>query len=149
MRAVIQLVSKAKVVVEGDTTGEIGRGLCVLVGFEDGDTLQDMEWMIRKIVGMRIFSDGEKMNLNVEDVKGSLLIVSQFTLYASTKKGNRPSFIQAAKPDQAKKLYMQFADMLREKSPVPVAFGVFGAHMELSICNDGPVTITMDSKNKV
>ncbi len=148
MRAVIQLVSKGEVVVDEQVTGAIDRGLCVLVGFEEGDAEEDMDWVIRKICGMRIFTDGEKMNLNVEDVGGALLVISQFTLFASTKKGNRPSFIAAAKPDRARELYKLFVDKIESQSPVPVAYGVFGAAMELNICNDGPVTILIDSKNK-
>ncbi|HKK87709.1 MAG TPA: D-aminoacyl-tRNA deacylase [Saprospiraceae bacterium] len=148
MRAVIQLVSKGDVLVKGEMSGAIDKGLCVLVGFEDDDTENDMDWTIKKIMHLRIFSDGEKMNLNVEDIGGSLLIVSQFTLFASIKKGNRPSFIRAAKPEKAKELYERFVEKLTRNSSVPLAFGVFGAHMELNLSLDGPVTIMMDSKNK-
>lgn len=148
MRAVIQLVSKGNVVVQGEITGAIEKGLCVLVGFAQDDNENDMDWIIKKLMGLRIFSDGQKMNLNAEEAGGALLIVSQFTLFASTKKGNRPSFIRAAKPEQAKELYDRFAERIKHESTVPVAFGVFGAHMELNLCMDGPVTIMMDSKNK-
>lgn len=148
MRAVIQLVSKGSVVVNGTTTGTVEKGLCVLVGFESGDTEKDMDWIIKKIISMRIFSDGEKMNLSVEDVGGALLVVSQFTLFASIKKGNRPSFIKAARPEKANELYDRFVDKMKQHSTVPLASGVFGANMKLNLCMDGPVTIMMDSKNK-
>lgn len=148
MRLVIQRVSSAKVEVEQQTIGEIQQGLLLLVGVEDADTLDDLTWAAKKVMGMRIFSDQDgKMNLSLLDIKGELLVVSQFTLHASTKKGNRPSFIKAGKPEFAKEMYQKFIDLLKIEG-LKVEQGEFGANMQVSLCNDGPVTITIDTKNK-
>jgi len=149
MRAVIQRVSKASVSVNESITGEIEKGLLVLLGIENADTEEDADWLMQKIVGMRIFSDADdKMNLSLNDVKGGLLIVSQFTLHASTKKGNRPSFIRAAKPDFAIPLYDYFVKKVNTLIGPAIQTGEFGAAMQVELINDGPVTIAMDSKNK-
>lgn len=149
MRIIIQRVSKAKVAVETTIVGEIKKGLLLLVGVEEADTAEDVEWLTRKVIALRIFNDAEgKMNLSVKDVDGDLLVVSQFTLHASTKKGNRPSFIYAAKPEWAVQLYEDFKKELSNRLGKKVAAGVFGADMQVSLLNDGPVTIIMDSKNK-
>ncbi|SFT89810.1 D-tyrosyl-tRNA(Tyr) deacylase [Lishizhenia tianjinensis] len=148
MRLVIQRVSSAKVEVDDKVIGKIDKGLLVLIGVEDADTSEDLEWCVKKLIGMRIFSDEEgKMNLSIKDVKGGVLVISQFTLHASTKKGNRPSFIKAGKPDFAKSMYQEFIRLLQGEI-TQVAQGEFGANMQVSLCNDGPVTITMDSKHK-
>lgn len=148
MRAIIQRVSKAKVEVENEVTGEIDKGFLVLIGVEDADTEEDCDYLVRKIVNMRIFEDdNQKMNLSLKDVGGDLLSISQFTLHANTKKGNRPSFVDAAKPDFANELYEQFNEKVRNEG-VRVETGIFGAHMDVSLTNDGPVTISLDSKNK-
>lgn len=148
MRAIIQRVSKAKVEVENEVTGEIDKGFLVLIGVEDADTEEDCNYLVRKIVNMRIFEDdNQKMNLSLKDVGGDLLSISQFTLHANTKKGNRPSFVDAAKPDFANELYEQFNEKVRNEG-VRVETGIFGAHMDVSLTNDGPVTISLDSKNK-
>lgn len=150
MRAVIQRVSEASVAVpaEGYLSG-IGHGLLVLAAFIDEDTVEDLEWTAKKIAGMRIFDDAEGvMNLSVKDVDGEILAVSQFTLYASTVKGNRPSYIKAAKPDVAIPLYEDFLARLEEHLGKPVGKGIFGADMKVSLLNDGPVTIIIDSKLK-
>lgn len=148
MRVVLQKVSEASVTIDGNVNGAIGKGLLLLAGFEAEDTTEDLDWMVRKVLNMRIFSDEVGlMNLSVVDVEGELLVVSQFTLHASTKKGNRPSFIKAAKPDQAIPLYEQFLKMLQVQYKAPQT-GEFGANMKVSLLNDGPVTITIDSKNK-
>ena len=147
MRAIIQRVSSARVISDGVLTGEIERGFLVLLGIEQEDSQKDVIWLADKIRQMRIFSDGEgKMNLALSDVEGQILLVSQFTLYASTKKGNRPSFIKAAKPDHAIPLYEAFRDYMISQG-IPVKEGVFGADMKVSLVNDGPVTIMLDSKN--
>ena len=149
MRVVIQRVSKASVSVDGKISGEINSGLLILAGFEDSDTDEDIEWLSKKIVQLRIFSDDNGlMNLSVQDVGGSILLVSQFTLHAFTKKGNRPSFIKAAKPEIAIPLYEKFKSQLEKDIEKPVQTGVFGAMMNVSLVNDGPVTITIDTKNK-
>lgn len=150
MRAVIQRVSEASVSVpaEGYVSG-IGHGLLVLAAFIDEDTIEDLEWTAKKIAGMRIFDDAEGvMNLSVKDVDGEILAVSQFTLYASTVKGNRPSYIKAAKPDVAIPLYEDFLARLEEHLGKPAGKGIFGADMKVSLLNDGPVTIIVDSKLK-
>ena len=148
MRVVLQRVSHAKVVVDEAVTGSIDNGFLLLVGFEEEDTVDDLAYCARKVIGMRVFSDSEgKMNLSVKEVQGQILSVSQFTLHASTKKGNRPSFIRAAHPDKAKLLYKDFNEVLRQEG-LEVKEGVFGAHMEVSLLNDGPVTIIIDSKQK-
>jgi D-tyrosyl-tRNA(Tyr) deacylase len=149
MRVVIQRVSHASVTVEKKTTGEINSGLLILAGFEDSDSDEDIEWLSKKIVRLRIFNDDkELMNLSVHDIGGSILLVSQFTLHASTKKGNRPSFIKAAKPEIAIPLYEKFTRQLEIDLGKTVQTGVFGAMMNISLVNDGPVTITIDTKNK-
>lgn len=148
MRAIIQRVSEAKVNIEGETEGEIGPGLLVLLGIEGEDNQEDIDYLVRKISKMRIFEDDEgKMNLSVQDVGGSVLSISQFTLHADTKKGNRPSFIKAAKPDISEPLYEKFNQGLKDTG-LPVATGEFGADMQIHLVNDGPVTILIDSKNK-
>ena len=148
MRAVIQRVKKAAVTVENEKIAAIQQGFLVFVGVEEEDTEEDAEYIARKISAMRIFSDSdEKMNLALQDVKGSVLSVSQFTLHAETKKGNRPSFAKAARPEKAQSLYEYFNENIREKG-ILVQTGVFGAMMDIELINDGPVTILMDSKNK-
>ncbi|MCB9226008.1 MAG: D-aminoacyl-tRNA deacylase [Chitinophagales bacterium] len=149
MRVVIQKVSKASVAVNKQIVGKIEKGLLVLVGFEDANNQEDIVWMCNKIVNMRIFNDDEgKMNLSIKDVNGDILLVSQFTLHALTKKGNRPSFIKAAKPDIAIPLYQKTILELENLLQKPIATGIFGAMMDVQLNNDGPVTIIMDSKLK-
>ncbi|HST58844.1 MAG TPA: D-aminoacyl-tRNA deacylase [Longimicrobium sp.] len=144
MRVVLQRVSRAKVTVEGRVTGEIGRGLLLLAGFTDGDTDDALAWMADRIVGLRIFPDDDgKMNRSVEDVGGGLLVVSQFTLYGDTRKGRRPSFIEAARPEVAIPLYERFLQMLRDTGR-PVQTGEFGAMMDVELVNDGPVTLILE-----
>ena len=148
MRALLQRVTEASVTIDGQIHGNIQQGLLILLGIEAEDTATDIDWLIRKIVAMRIFSDPDGlMNLSVQDIGGDLLIVSQFTLHASVKKGNRPSFIRAARPDTAIPLYELFIQKATETMGKPVATGKFGADMKVSLLNDGPVTIWMDSKN--
>lgn len=147
MRALIQRSKQASVTIAGEITGSISHGLVVLLGVEQEDTVEDADWLAGKIAQMRIFADAEgKMNLGVKDVGGSVLVVSQFTLHASTKKGNRPGFTRAARPEQAIPLYEHFMTVLATE--VPVKRGVFGADMQVSLINDGPVTIWMDSRAK-
>ncbi|WP_299535233.1 D-aminoacyl-tRNA deacylase [Ulvibacterium sp.] len=149
MRAVIQRVSKASVAVEGKVVSKINNGLLILLGIEDADGGEDIEWLSRKIVNLRIFNDLEGiMNLSLLDIDGSALVVSQFTLHASTKKGNRPSYIKAAKPDVSIPLYEKFIEQLEIDSGKSVGTGVFGADMKVELLNDGPVTIVMDTKNR-
>ena len=149
MRAVIQRVKEASVKVEGKITGQIGTGLLVLVGIEDADTLEDIEWLTKKIAGLRIFDDENGvMNRSVIDIDGNILAVSQFTLMASTKKGNRPSYIRASKRDFAEPMYNKFCSLLENETGKKTEKGVFGADMKVSLLNDGPVTIIMDTKNK-
>lgn len=150
MRTVIQRVTEASVDVPAEGyRAEIGNGLLVLAAFIDEDTQEDLEWTARKIAAMRIFDDHEGvMNLSVKDVGGEVLAVSQFTLYASTVKGNRPSYIKAAKPDVAVPLYEKFVELLEQNLEKPVRRGIFGADMKVSLLNDGPVTIIVDSKLK-
>lgn len=149
MRAVIQRVAEACVKVDGQVTGSIGKGLLILVGIEDADTQEDIEWLTKKIVGLRIFDDENGvMNLSVMDIDGSILAVSQFTLMASTKKGNRPSYIRASKGDFAQPMYEKFCQALEQESGKKTEKGIFGADMKVSLLNDGPVTIIMDTKNK-
>lgn len=149
MRVVIQRVSKASVKVEGVITGQIQTGLLILAGFETEDTPEDLAWMAKKIAGLRIFSDSlRQMNLSLSEVQGKIMLISQFTLHAATKKGNRPSFIKAAKPDVAIPLYEQFKKMLEATSNTEVQTGVFGANMQVELLNNGPVTLFIDSKNK-
>lgn len=149
MRAVIQRVKEASVKVEGKITGQIGTGLLVLVGIEDADTLEDIEWLTKKIAGLRIFDDENGvMNRSVIDIDGNILAVSQFTLMASTKKGNRPSYTRASKGDFAEPMYNKFCSLLENETGKKTEKGVFGADMKVSLLNDGPVTIIMDTKNK-
>jgi D-tyrosyl-tRNA(Tyr) deacylase len=149
MRVVIQRVTKAEVKVEGAVKGACELGLLILAGVEEADTEEDALWLSAKIANLRIFNDAEgKMNLSVKDVNGGMLVVSQFTLHASTQKGNRPSYIQAARPEKALPLFNTFVKMLEKELGKPVATGEFGAHMEVSLVNDGPVTIIIDTRNK-
>nr|WP_294860868.1 D-aminoacyl-tRNA deacylase [uncultured Fluviicola sp.] len=149
MRLVIQRVSHASVTVDNQIIGQIGVGLLVLLGIEHQDSEEDIDWLIQKTLQMRIFSDVEgKMNCSLQDIQGELLVVSQFTLHASTKKGNRPSFISAARPEQAIPLYESFIDKAQTALGRSVQTGIFGADMKVSLMNDGPVTIIIDSKNK-
>jgi len=149
MRSVIQRVSAASVECNGQVTGKITTGFLILVGIETEDTKEDAEWMADKISQMRVFQDqDDKMNLALKDIHGELLVVSQFTLHASTRKGNRPSFIRAARPEQAIPLYEYFKQYLEMRSGIAVQAGIFGADMKVALINDGPVTIIMDSKNK-
>jgi D-tyrosyl-tRNA(Tyr) deacylase len=149
MKVVIQRVSEASVTIDKIVKGKINAGLLVLVGFEETDTLEDIVWMTGKITRLRIFGDeNDNMNLPVSDVGGEILLISQFTLHASTKKGNRPSFIKAAKPDLAIPLYEQCIKQLEVDLGKPIQTGEFGADMKVALINDGPVTITIDSKNK-
>lgn len=149
MIAVVQRVSSSSVNVDGKTVGEIGKGFNVLLGIAEDDTHEDMEWIAKKIIGLRVFSDEEgKMNLDLKAVDGNILLISQFTLIASTKKGNRPSFIEAAAPDKAIPMYEEMIQMLSDGLSKPIAHGIFGADMKVDIQNDGPVTILYDSKNK-
>ena len=149
MRAVIQRVTKACVKVDGRVTGSIGKGLLILVGIEDADTQEDIDWLCKKISGLRIFNDENGvMNRSVMDIDGGLLAVSQFTLMASTKKGNRPSYIRASKGEYAEPMYEKFCQTLENEAARKVEKGIFGADMKVSLLNDGPVTIIMDTKNK-
>ncbi|HWV64783.1 D-aminoacyl-tRNA deacylase [Chitinophaga sp.] len=149
MRVVIQRVSSAAVTVDGAVTGEIQQGLLVLLGIEDIDTEEDIRWLSAKIVNLRIFNDGEGvMNLSVKDIHGDLLLVSQFTLHASTKKGNRPSYIRASKPDVAIPLYEKMIVQLEQDMGTVIQRGIFGADMKVSLLNDGPVTIIIDTHNR-
>ena len=146
---VIQRVSQASVAIEKKTKSQIGVGLMILVGIEEEDTSDDIEWIVRKTLNMRIFPDDEGvMNRSVLDVSGEVLLISQFTLHASTKKGNRPSYIKAAKPEIAIPLYRETIRSIEEQLGKEIGTGEFGADMKVSLINDGPVTITMDSKNK-
>lgn len=149
MRAVIQRVSEASVTIEGSVYSSIGPGLLVLLGIETLDSKEDIEWLSTKIVQLRIFNDDDgHMNRSLQELEGEMLLVSQFTLHAATKKGNRPSFIRAARPEQAHELYQQMATQLRTLIGPRLKTGVFGTDMKLSLCNDGPVTICIDTKNK-
>ncbi|MDY6075986.1 MAG: D-aminoacyl-tRNA deacylase [Bacteroidales bacterium] len=149
MRIVVQRVAKASVTIGGVLRSEIGKGMLVLVGIEDADGADDVEWLCSKLSKLRIFEDDKAaMNLDISSVDGSFLVVSQFTLFAMTKKGNRPSFIRAARPEHAVPLYEMFLQRLAELSGRPVRCGEFGADMKVELLNDGPVTIIIDSKNK-
>jgi D-aminoacyl-tRNA deacylase len=150
MIAVIQRVSEASVTIAKNLKASIHTGLVVLLGIEEADTRDDISWLAAKIVNLRIFNDAEGvMNVSVNDVNGDLIVVSQFTLHASTKKGNRPSYIKAAKPDLAIPQYENFIAEIEERLGKPVQTGAFGADMQVHIVNDGPVTIIIDTKNKV
>ena len=147
MRIVIQRVSQAEVIIETKAHATIQEGYLILLGIAQEDEKADADWLVKKIIGLRIFSDDEgKMNNSIQDIKGDILVVSQFTLHASYKKGNRPSFIKAAKPEQAIPLYEYFNKALAQQLGKPIATGVFGADMKINLTNDGPVTIVMDSK---
>ncbi len=149
MRAVIQRVNKASVEVDNIIIGQIDEGLLVLIGIENEDSKQDAEWLATKIVKMRVFADNTGlMNLDITDINGELLVISQFTLFASTKKGNRPSFINSAKPDIAIPLYNYFLQFIKNQLNIPVKSGIFGADMKVSLVNNGPVTIIIDTKKK-
>jgi D-tyrosyl-tRNA(Tyr) deacylase len=149
MRVIVQRVSKASVKINESSNGSIGQGMLLLVGFEDDDTEEDIDWLVGKLCKLRIFNDADDiMNLSILDIEGEFLVVSQFTLHAKTKKGNRPSYIKAATPEKAIPLYESFIKNLQNQSNRPVAQGVFGAKMLVSLENDGPVTIFIDTKNK-
>lgn len=149
MRAVIQRVKEAKVTIQGNIKSSIGNGLMVLLGIEESDNDEDISWLSKKITSLRIFDDNEGvMNLSLVDTSGEIMIVSQFTLHAKTKKGNRPSYIRAAKPETAIPIYEKFINAIEEIIQKPVASGEFGAMMEISLINSGPVTIIIDTKNK-
>jgi len=149
MRGVIQRVSAAEVTIGSDSVGRIGRGALVLLGVEEGDSTVDADWLAEKIARMRIFADDDgKMNRSVADIDGGLLVVSQFTLHASTQKGNRPSFLRAARPEEAVPLYERFLATLEREAARPVARGIFAADMMVSLVNDGPVTILIDSRRR-
>lgn len=149
MRAVIQRVTHASCTVDNQITGAIENGLLILLGVEDADTQEDMEWLANKIVNLRIFSDENGlMNKSIQDIGGNILLISQFTLFAQTKKGNRPSFIRAAKPDKAKPMYENMSTLLGTLLKKEVQMGIFGADMKIDLRNDGPVTIIMNTKDK-
>jgi D-tyrosyl-tRNA(Tyr) deacylase len=149
MRVVVQRVTEACVTIENKTKSQINKGLLVLLGIEDRDDVEDINWLCGKIVNLRIFDDaGKVMNLSVQEIGGEILVVSQFTLHASTKKGNRPSYIRASKAETAIPLYKEFCRTLEGLLNKPVQTGEFGADMQVTLINDGPVTICMDSKNK-
>ena len=149
MRIVIQRVSESAVRIDNEIKAEITKGLLILLGIEDSDNQEDIEWLSNKIVKLRIFDDQDGvMNKSIQDIGGDILLISQFTLHASTKKGNRPSYIKAAKPDIAIPLYQAFIETIELKLGKPIGTGEFGADMKVSLVNDGPVTICMDTKNK-
>ena len=149
MRVVVQRVSQSSVIIESDIVSSISKGLLILLGVENNDTLDDVNWLIRKIINLRIFTDIDgKMNNSIVDIKGDIIVVSQFTLHAKTKKGNRPSYINAAPPKIAIPLYENFVQILKNESKLNVLTGQFGADMKVSLINDGPVTIIIDSKNR-
>ena len=149
MRAIIQRVTQASVAVDGKVISKIDSGLLILLGIEDADEQEDLEWLSRKIVNLRIFNDSEGvMNQSLIETGGNAIVVSQFTLHASTKKGNRPSYIKAAKPPVAIPLYEKFVAQMEQDSGQKIGTGIFGADMQVSLVNDGPVTITIDTKNK-
>jgi D-tyrosyl-tRNA(Tyr) deacylase len=149
MRAVIQRVSRASVTIDQKIYSQINQGLLVLIGFEDADAKEDIEWLCARIINLRIFNDAEGvMNVSVKDIEGDILLVSQFTLHASTKKGNRPSYIRASKPEIAIPLYNQTIAELTRVSGKQIYTGEFGSDMEVELINDGPVTIVIDTKNK-
>jgi D-tyrosyl-tRNA(Tyr) deacylase len=149
MRAVIQRVTRASVEIQHEIVSQIGRGLLVFLGIETADSRDDIVWLAGKIARLRVFSDENgAMNLSVQNIAGDLLIVSQFTLLASTRKGNRPSFVDAAAPEQANQLYEEFCELLEREVAKPVCRGVFGADMQIELVNDGPVTICLDTKRK-
>ncbi|WGS64645.1 D-aminoacyl-tRNA deacylase [Marinitoga aeolica] len=147
MRAVVQRVKKAHVDIEGKTVGKINKGILVLLGVGHNDSEKDIEWLAEKILNLRIFEDeNDKMNLSLLDIKGEILVVSQFTLYGDCRKGRRPSYSNAAKPDKGKEYYEKFINFIEEKYKINVEKGVFQAEMEVSLINDGPVTLLLDSE---
>lgn len=149
MKIVLQRVSSASVTIENKIVADIQKGLLILVGIEDADTKEDIDWLVGKITKIRIFDDENRvMNLSIQDIDGDVIVVSQFTLHASTKKGNRPSYIKAAKPDIAIPLYENFVQQLEKELGKKIQTGVFGADMKVSLINDGPVSIIIDSKNR-
>ena len=149
MKGVIQRVAQASVTIDGNQKSSIGTGLLILLGIEEADTQEDIEWLCGKIVNMRIFNDSEGvMNVSVKDMNGEILVVSQFTLHASSKKGNRPSYIKAAKPEIAIPLYESFIKRVEIELGKPIQTGIFGADMKVGLLNDGPVTIIVDTKNR-
>jgi D-tyrosyl-tRNA(Tyr) deacylase len=149
MKVVLQRVSQASVTIDSKIVADIQKGLLVLVGMEDADTQEDIDWLVGKITKIRIFDDeNHVMNLSIQDIDGDIIVVSQFTLHASTKKGNRPSYIKASKPEVAIPLYENFVKQLEKELGKTVQTGIFGADMKVSLLNDGPVTIQIDSKNK-
>lgn len=149
MRVVSQRVLKSTLRIDDTVYSQIGKGLLILIGIEESDTQEDVDWLTSKMSTIRIFSDADgKMNLDVTQINGEIMVVSQFTLFASTKKGNRPSFIRSAKPEIAIPLYELFIKMISEKTQLPVKTGKFGADMQIELVNDGPVTIIIDSKNR-
>lgn len=149
MRLVIQRVSSASVKVNDSIVSRIEKGLLILAGIEESDNNEDIDWLVKKLCQLRIFNDNDGvMNLSVQDIVGDIIVVSQFTLHASTKKGNRPSYIRSAKPEIAIPVYNQFVSEIEKFIGKPVGTGVFGAHMDVSFVNDGPVTIILDSKNR-
>ncbi|GAA3981698.1 D-aminoacyl-tRNA deacylase [Mucilaginibacter dorajii] len=149
MRAVLQRVTEASCTVDGEITGQIGTGFVVLLGIEDADTGEDLNWLANKIAGMRVFGDENGlMNKALADINGEILLISQFTLFAQTKKGNRPSFIRAARPDKAIPMYEQMIKTLETITGKKIATGIFGADMKIRLLNDGPVTIVMDTRDK-
>ena len=149
MRVVVQRVKEASVTIDGKIYSEIGLGLLIFLGIVNDDSVEDIQWLCNKLSNLRIFNDENKiMNLSIKDIKGQLLVVSQFTLHSSTKKGNRPSYIKAAKPDFAIPMYYDFIKELERQNDTKVQTGEFGADMKVSLLNDGPVTIIIDSKNK-
>ena len=150
MLAVLQRVTEASVTIEGTVKGKIGKGLLILLGITHTDAAEDVDWLAKKLVNMRIFGDAEgKMNLALPDVGGDILLISQFTLHASTKKGNRPSFIEAARPETAIPLYEAMIRLLEDQLGHAIPTGRFGANMQISLVNDGPVTLIIDSRNRV
>src|SRR4030095_5825435 len=149
MRAVIQRVTRASVTIDGEVYASIEDGLLVLLGIEDADSIEDVEWLSGKIVNLRIFNDNDGvMNISIKEMGGDILLISQFTLHASTKKGNRPSYIKASKPDTAVPLYEKMIQQLSADLGKEIKTGIFGADMKVELVNDGPVTIVIDSKNK-
>ncbi|MEO6851065.1 MAG: D-aminoacyl-tRNA deacylase [Mucilaginibacter sp.] len=149
MRAILQRVTRTSCTVDGKITGEIGIGFLVLLGIEDADTDEELQWLAQKIVAMRVFGDENGlMNKSLADVNGDILLVSQFTLFANTKKGNRPGFTRAARPDKAIPMYQQMINTLEELTGKKIEAGIFGADMKISLLNDGPVTVIMDTKDR-
>jgi D-tyrosyl-tRNA(Tyr) deacylase len=149
MRAVVQRVAEANVTIDGQVHAAIAKGLLVLVGIEDADTSEDVDWLSAKMINLRIFDDSNGvMNLSVKETGGDILLISQFTLHAATRKGNRPSYIKASKPEKAMPLYEEMIRRLEKEMDKPIGTGVFGADMKVRLLNDGPVTIIMDTKNK-